>query len=76
MKKILIILAGVCILQACGNDHGETGVINDGIKAVDSNGAFDESAPNENQLSPGVDTALGEDRVDIQQRQDSAGNIR
>jgi hypothetical protein len=74
MKKIIIILAGVCIIQACGNDHGETGAINDGIKTVDSNGALQDTAPM--QAHPSTDTAMGEDRVDIQQRTDSAGNIK
>ena len=39
---------------------------NDGIKAVDSNGAFQDTtkmSPN-----PSTDSAIGEDRVDIEKR--------
>ncbi|MBD0332823.1 MAG: hypothetical protein ICV66_09215 [Chitinophagaceae bacterium] len=68
MKKILIVLS-LFLLYACNNNPGESGVVNDGVKAVDSNGAFTDTAkmaPN-----PAIDTSKGEDRVDIEKR-DSA----
>jgi len=67
MKKVLLIVMVVsAALFSCGPTTGESGANDDGIKAVDSNGALQDSSkmtPN-----PTTDTALGEDRVDIQQR--------
>ena len=71
MKRLFVIAALFLFFGACNPNTNQGGAVDDGIKSVDSNGAFDESAPNENQLQPGVDTAKGEDRVDIQSR-DSA----
>jgi hypothetical protein len=70
MKRILIGLAVVVTAAACNPNTGQGGAVDDGIKTIDSNGAFDESAPASNG-SPGVDSARGDDRVDIQSR-DSA----
>jgi hypothetical protein len=47
-------------LVSSGPTTGESGANDDGIKAVDSNGAFRDD--------PATDTATGEDRVDIQKR--------
>jgi hypothetical protein len=71
MKRLLSIAAIIATLTACNNPNpGESGTVNDGIKTVDSNGAFEESSPTI-QNNPSTDTAMGENRVDIQQR-DSA----
>lgn len=67
MKKALIILAGVFALQACSNNGGESGAVNDGIKTVDSNGGLADTAYNTQTTAP-TDTAKGEDRVDISKR--------
>lgn len=71
MKRLFIALTVFIGAASCNPNTNQGGSYDDGIKTVDSNGAFDESAPNENQLTPGVDTSKGEDRVDIQSR-DSA----
>lgn len=67
MKRILMIITIVGLLQACG-DSGEKGTINDGFDGVgDANGALQDTtnAP----LYDGVtDTFRQENRVDIQQR--------
>ncbi len=67
MKKTVIALAVVSGLTlSCGPTTGESGANDDGIKAFDSNGAFqDDSAMSPN---PATDTGMGEDRVDLQKR--------
>jgi len=65
MKKIVIILAGFVFLQACNSNPGESGTVDDGIKAVDENGALSDTTKN---FNPSVDTALGDDRVDTEMR--------
>jgi hypothetical protein len=57
------------ILQSCSNNSGESGVVNDGIKTVDSNGALDDSK--KQPRDPSVDTAIGDDRVDTEKRDSS-----
>ncbi len=66
MKKILILGITINVLQACNNNTGESGVVNDGINAVDSNGAFTDTS--KMVPDPSTDTSIGEDRVDIQKR--------
>lgn len=49
MKKLLVILGSVLILQACSNNGGESGTVNDGIKIVDSNGGLADTPYTKNQ---------------------------
>jgi hypothetical protein len=67
MKKILIVLTTFFCLQACSNNSGESGAVNDGIKGVDSNGGLADT-PYKTPVSPQTDTAKMEDRVDIEKR--------
>lgn len=60
-----MILAGFVFLQACNSNPGESGAVDDGIKAVDENGALSDTTKN---FDPSVDTALGDDRVDTEMR--------
>jgi len=69
MKKGLMIIASFFLLQACSNNGGESGVVNDGIKAVDSNGALDDSRRQPRDSS--VDSSIGDDRVDTEKRDSS-----
>jgi hypothetical protein len=66
MKKIISGVALLCVLQACGPNSTESGVDNDGIKAVDRNGALPDDTTV--QANPSIDTAKGEHRVDISRR--------
>ena len=68
MKRLSVLLAVIVMAISCNPNTGQGGAVDDGIKTVDSNGAFDESAPNQNANASGVDTARGDDRVDIQSR--------
>ena len=62
---VIVSVAGL----ACGPTTGEKGANDDGIQAVDSNGAFrDDTAM---QPHPSTDSAIGEHRADISTR-DSA----
>ncbi|HVG15008.1 MAG TPA: hypothetical protein VM935_08605 [Chitinophagaceae bacterium] len=70
MKRFFAIASVVISIAACNPNSGQSGVDDDGIKTVDSNGAFEESTPSV-QAGPKTDTATGEDRVDISTR-DSA----
>ena len=66
MKKIFLMIPLLITLLSCGPTTGEDGANDDGIKAVDSNGAFQDTTkmtPN-----PSTDSAIGEDRVDIEKR--------
>jgi len=66
MKKIVTALMMICVLQACGPSSTQSGVDDDGIKTVDSNGALpDDTAI---QANPSIDTAKGEHRVDVEKR--------
>ena len=68
MKKILMLMMSIAFI-ACNNPNpGESGTVDDGIKAVDSNGALEDSPQ---QFNPGVDTAIGDDRVDTEKRDSS-----
>ena len=66
MKKALILITGFFILQSCSNNGGESGTVNDGIKAVDSNGGLADTPRTTNQSL--TDTSKMEDRVDIEKR--------
>jgi hypothetical protein len=68
MKKLLTGLV-IIAFTACNNGKVERGVVDDGIKPVDTNGALADT-PNA-KLSPAIDTALGEDRTDLQRRDTS-----
>ncbi|MBD0284721.1 MAG: hypothetical protein ICV79_04770 [Flavisolibacter sp.] len=71
MKRNIAVAIAFCILSACG-ESGQGGVVNDGIEPFDSNGALIDSMPNK-VWNPSIDSATkGENRVDIQQRGDSA----
>lgn len=72
MKRLLGVMMITGALVACSNNGGETGVMNDGIEPFDSNGALVDSNGKGSSVNPSTDTAIGEDRVDIQQR--GAGN--
>lgn len=61
MKRLLMLAALIFVLEACNENPGESGAVNDGIKTIDENGAQSDTLP------PTVDT-LNENRVDIQQR--------
>lgn len=67
MKGLIVAFASLFILQAC-NNHGtdQGGAVNDGIKAVDSNGGLADTAFKGNQSA--TDTAKMEDRTDISTR--------
>lgn len=66
MKNIFLAMVVAMAMLACGPTTGEGGANDDGIKAVDSNGAFQDTAPV--SPNPSTDTAIGEDRVDLQKR--------
>jgi hypothetical protein len=76
MKKLLVILAGFVVLQACNpsnENSGESGTVNDGFQgAGDNNGALPGDTGYGGANTTTIDTAAGDHRVDIQQR-DSAG---
>jgi hypothetical protein len=76
MKKLAILIAGIITLQACNpsnNNSGETGTVNDGIKAIDENGALSDST---NNYNPSVDTTIGDNRVDTEQRDTSKYRVK
>lgn len=65
MKKVIAILTGIVLLQACSNNDGQTGVQNDGMKLGDTNGGLADT-PYHNQSA--TDTSKMENRVDISNR--------
>lgn len=69
MKYFSLLLAAATIsFSACNssnNNPGESGTVNDGIKAVDENGALQDTGT---LYTPQIDTAKGEHRTDLQQR--------
>jgi hypothetical protein len=69
MKRVLLVITILGTLIACGPTTGDRGANEDGTQAIDSNTGF--SNDTTNQHDPSTDTAIGEHRVDIQQR-DSA----
>ena len=66
MKKIFVIAICFVLLQACGNSSTQSGVDNDGMKTLDSNGGLADTAFKGNQST--TDTSKGEHRVDISNR--------
>jgi hypothetical protein len=66
MKKLLIVLGSILILQACSNNGGQSGAVNDGISPVDSNGALADTPYTTNQSA--TDTSKMEDRVETSKR--------
>lgn len=68
MKKVLVIAMSFVLLQACSNNRGESGAVDDGFKGYgDSNGGLADTTYNrENQSN--TDTSKGEHRVDISTR--------
>ena len=66
MKRILIVALSIACLQACNNRPGETGVVNDGMSPVDTNGGLADTG--NYQLNPSIDTGKMENRVDTEQR--------
>jgi hypothetical protein len=74
MKKIYLFLAGLSLLAACNSNPGESGAVNDGIKAVDSNGAFQDTV--KMKADPRTDTAIGEHREELEKRDSSNNPIK
>ena len=72
MKKLLVILAGFVMLQACNPSNerpGESGTVNDGFQgAGDNNGALPGDTGYGGANATTIDTAAGDHRVDIQKR--------
>jgi hypothetical protein len=66
MKKGIGLLMIVFALTACGNQSGQTGVDNDGIKTIDSNGGLADTVNRTNNAA--TDSSKGEHRVDISNR--------
>ena len=66
MKKVLIVIVVSGTVLACGPTTGDKGANDDGIQAVDSNGAFRDDTSM--KANPSTDTAIGEDRTDISTR--------
>jgi hypothetical protein len=66
MKKLIVILGSFLILQACSNNGGQTGVQNDGIKTIDSNGGLADT-PFVKDPSP-TDSSKMENRVGTSKR--------
>lgn len=53
-------------IQSCSNNGGESGAVDDGMRATDSNGALPDDTA---QMNNGrIDTSKGEDRVDTERR--------
>jgi len=66
MKKILIVLSSLLILQAC-NNGGEGGAVDDGMKEMgDTNGGLPDTSSK--PIDPSKDTSIGDDRVDTWKR--------
>ena len=75
MKKVMMALAGLVVMAACNpssDNPGESGTVDDGIKAVDQNGALSDTTKN---FDPSVDTALADDRVDTEMRDSSTYKV-
>lgn len=66
MKRVLVLLISIGMLQACSNNGGESGSQNDGIKIVDSNGGAADTAWKGDQSA--TDTSKLEHRVDLSKR--------
>ena len=66
MKRVLLSVLIVSVIAACGPTTSDKGANEDGIQAVDSNGAFRDDTVM--QPDPSTDTAIGEHRVDISGR--------
>jgi hypothetical protein len=70
MKKVLLMMILIWgIFLGCGPTTGDKGANEDGIQAVDSNGAFRDDTTM--QAHPSTDTAMGEHRVDLSKRDSS-----
>jgi hypothetical protein len=71
MKKLLVILAGFVMLNACNPSNenpGESGTVNDGFSgAGDANGALPGDTGHGNNTNS-IDTAAGDHRVDTERR--------
>ena len=68
MKKLFVLLTGICFLQACNNSG------KDANYDPQADTAVMRQDTTEVQAQPDIDSAKGEDRVDLQQRNDSADN--
>lgn len=66
MTKLLIAATAFLLLQSCSNNGGESGAVNDGIKAVDSNGGLADTPYNSSTSV--TDTSKMENRVDLSKR--------
>lgn len=66
MKRVIVIFGSIFILQACSNNGGESGAVNDGIKVFDSNGGLADTAYKNNPSA--TDTSKGEDQEGTSKR--------
>jgi hypothetical protein len=66
MKKIIVLMAGFVFLVSCSNNDGQTGVMNDGMSAGDTNGGLADTAFGAG--APVTDSSKREHRVDLSKR--------
>ena len=66
MKRVIVIFGSLLLLQSCSNNGGESGAVNDGIKAVDSNGGLADTAYKNNPSA--TDTSKWQDREGTSKR--------
>lgn len=67
MKKLVVVFGSLFLLQACHPNGGESGVVNDGIKIVDSNGGLADT-PYIKANQAATDTSKMEDREGTSKR--------
>ncbi len=68
MRKVLIVAMTLGVFTACNNSSDQGGVVNDGIKAVDSNGGLADTSYRINNNLKKTDTAKMENREDLSTR--------
>lgn len=65
MRKVLTLAILISALQACNSSSDQGGAVNDGKKAIDTNGGLADTPYN---YQPKTDTSKMEDRVDLSRR--------
>jgi hypothetical protein len=71
MRKVLALAIAACMFGACNpsnSNPGESGAVNDGTKAIDSNGGLADTPYRVNANLRKTDTSKMEDRVDLSKR--------